>query len=44
MNSDEKNRRVQNLFRSLQNDPKSIFYTTNKLSKWLIKKSKNSVL
>ena len=42
MNSDEKNKRVQNLFRSLQNDPKSIFYTTNKLSKWLIKKAKTA--
>ena len=36
--------KVQNLFRSLQNDPKSVFYTTNKLSKSLIKKSKNSIL
>ena len=40
MNSDDKNKRVQNLFRSLQNDLKSVFYTTNKLSKSLIKKAK----
>ena len=42
MNSDEKNKRVQNLFQSLQNDPKSAFYMTNKLSKLLIKKVKTA--
>ena len=39
MDLDEKNKRVQNLFRSLQNDP-SVFYTTNKITKLLFKKSK----
>ena len=40
MDLDEKNKRIQNLFRSLQNNPKSIFYTTSKLSKWLLKNAK----
>ena len=40
MDVDEKNKRVQNLFRSLQNDPKSVFYTTNKITKSLLKKAK----
>ena len=40
MDLDEKNKRVQNLFRSLQNDPKSVFYTTNKIIKSLLKKAK----
>ena len=39
MDVDEKNKRVQNLFRSLQNDPKSVFYT-NKIIKSLLKKAK----
>ena len=42
MNADEKDKRVQNLFRSLQNHPKSNFYTINRLSKSLIKKAKTS--
>ena len=42
MNADEKYKRVQNLFRSLQNDPKSNFYTINRLTKSLIKKAKTS--
>ena len=42
MNADEKNKRVQNLFRSLQNDPKNAFYTINRLTKLLIKKAKTS--
>ena len=40
MDVDEKNKRVQNLFRSLQNDPKRDFYTINKLTKLLLKKAK----
>ena len=40
MDVDEKDKRVQNLFRSLQNDPKSVFYTTNKIIKSLLKKAK----
>ena len=40
MDVDEKNKRVQNLFISLQNDPKSVFYTTNKITKSLLKKAK----
>ena len=35
-----KNKRLQNLFRSLQNDPKSAFYTANKITKSLLKKAK----
>ena len=42
MNADEKNKRVQNLFRSLQSDPKSAFYPINRLTKSLIKKAKTS--
>ena len=40
MDVDEKDKRVQNLFRSLQNDPKSVFYTTDKITKSLLKKAK----
>ena len=40
MDVDEKNKRVQSLFISLQNDPKSVFYTTNKITKSLLKKAK----
>ena len=36
---DELNARVQNLLRTLQNDPKSIFYTINKLSKTILNKA-----
>ena len=42
MNAGEKNKRVQNLFRSLQNDSKSVFYTIDRLTKSLIKKAKTS--
>ena len=41
-NVDEVNKRVQNLFRTLQNDPKSIFYTINKLSKTILNKAKKT--
>ena len=44
MNADKKNERAQNLFRSLQNDPKSDFYTINRLTKLIIKKAKNIIL
>ena len=39
MDLDEKNKRVQNLFRSLQNNP-SVFYMTNKITKLHLKKAK----
>ena len=42
MNADEKNKRVQNLFRSPQNDPESVFYAIDRLTKSLIKKAKTS--
>ena len=42
INVDEVNKRVQNLFRTLQNDPKSIFYTINKLSKTILNKAKKT--
>ena len=38
----EINVRVQNLFRTLQNDPKTIFYTINKLSKTISNKAKKA--
>ena len=44
MNLDEKNKQVQNLFRALQNNPKSIFYTATKLTKSLIKKKQKQQL
>ena len=40
MDVDEKNKRVQNLFRSLQNDSKIVFYMANKITKSLLKKAK----
>ena len=42
MNDDEKNKRVQNLFKILQKDSKSVFYTTLNISSNLLKKAKNS--
>ena len=42
MDIDEKYKRVQNLFRSLQNDPKSVFYLVNNITKSLLKKAKMS--
>ena len=36
----EANTSEKRLFRSLQNDPKSVFYTTNKIIKSLLKKAK----
>ena len=38
MNDDEKNKHSQNLFKTLQKDPKSIFYTALNISKTLLKK------
>ena len=40
---DEKNLRIQNLFKTLQNDPNSVFYSTGNLSKTIINKVKKSV-
>ena len=40
---DEKNLRIQNLFKTLQNDPKSVFYSVGNLSKTIINKAKKSV-
>ena len=40
---DEKNLRIQNLFKTLQNDPKSVFYSIGNLSKAIINKAKKSV-
>ena len=36
----EANTSEKRLFKSLQNDPKSVFYTTNKITKSLLKKAK----
>ena len=40
---DEKNLRIKNLFKTLQNDPNSVFYSTGNLSKTIINKVKKSV-
>ena len=40
---DEKNLRIQNLFKTLQNDPKSVFYSVGNLSKTIINKAQKSV-
>ena len=40
---DEKNLRIQNIFKTLQNDPKSVFYSVGNLSKTIINKAKKSV-
>ena len=40
MNDEEKSKRVQYLFKSLQNDPKSVFYTIINLSNTILKKAK----
>ena len=42
MDLDENNKQLQNLFRSLQNNPRSVFYTTTKLTKALIKKAQTA--
>ena len=42
-NSDKKNLRIQNLFKTLQNDPKSVFYSVGNLRKTIINKTKKSV-
>ena len=44
INVNEINKRVQNLFRTLQNDPKSIFYTIKKLSKTILNKAKKQFM
>ena len=45
MNSqiDVKNNRIQNLFRNLQKDPKSVFYSVGNLSKSILNKAFKSV-
>ena len=40
---DEKNLRIQNSFKTLHNDPKSVFYSVGNLSKTIINKAKKSV-
>ena len=40
---DEKNLRIQSLFKTLKNDPKSVFYSVGNLSKTIINKAKKSV-
>ena len=35
--------RIQNLFKTMQNDPKSVFYSIGNLSKTIINKAKKSV-
>ena len=40
---EEKNLRIQNLFKTLQNDLKSVFYSIGNLSKTIINKAKKSV-
>ena len=38
-----KNNRIQNLFRNLQKDPKSVFYSVGNLSKSILNKATKSV-
>ena len=40
--SDFKNSRIQNLFRNLQKDPKSIFYSIENLSRTILNKARKS--
>ena len=40
---DVKNNRIQNLFRNLQKDPKSVFYSVGNLSKSILNKAIKSV-
>ena len=40
--SNTKNKRIQNLFRNLQKDPRSIFYSVGNLSNALLNKAKKS--
>ena len=42
MNSNLKNIRIQNLFRNLQKDPKSIFYAIENLSRTILNKARKS--
>ena len=42
-NPDKQKLRIQNLFKTLQNDPKSVFYSIGNLSKAIINKAKKSV-
>ena len=42
MNSDIKTNRIQNLFRNLQKDPKSIFYAIESLSRTILNKARKS--
>ena len=42
MNSNLKNIRIQNLFRNLQKDPKSIFYAIESLSRTILNKARKS--
>ena len=37
----EKNKRIQNLFRNLKKDSKSVFYSISNLSRALLNKAKN---
>ena len=39
----EKNKRIQNLFRNLQKDSKSVFYSISNLSRALLNKAKKSI-
>ena len=41
--TDVKNNRIQNLFRNLQKDPKSVFYSVGNLSKSILNKATKSV-
>ena len=41
-NSDIKTNRIQNLFRNLQKDPKSIFYAIENLSRTILNKARKS--
>ena len=44
MNNENDEKRIQNLFNVLQNDPKSVFYATSNLTKKNITKVKKKLL
>ena len=41
--SNHKNNRIQNLFKNLQNNPKSVFYSIRNLSQSILNKARKSI-
>ena len=40
---EEQKKKARNLYKALTNDSKSVFYATNKITKTLVKKARNSL-